>query len=169
MISCLRGHISERQINVVLSRILNQYAAYKELIGSTSFTRIFAEEYTPHNRQHSVSWAISSAFPSETILCDDIEISRLVYGKGHTRPQLNNSKLVFHILNKTTHFNANYLKEYYELNDSDFQNEKLYCYFKFEVVKQSITKIELCLPNADGSLFESELLYDSKNTVAEAA
>lgn len=104
MIEQLDGHITEWQIESVVEIIRNQYQEYLNLTGSPAFTRIFAEEYAPHKRQHGVSWAISSAFPSGTMVANSLQVERLLYGKGHTRPILKNDTIELHILNKTTHF-----------------------------------------------------------------
>ena len=104
MIRQLEGHITECQIGPVVEIIRNQYHEHLNLTGSPAFTSMFAEEYAPHKRQHSVSWAISSAFSSGTMVANSLQVKRLLYGRGHTRPILKNDAIGLHILNKTTHF-----------------------------------------------------------------
>lgn len=162
MIKQLIGHIAQEQVDAIVGTIISQYRRYLLLINSSTFSSIFSEEYKPHKRQHSVSWAISSAFPSNRSPIEGLGTNRLTYGKGHTRPELSNSAVAIHILNKTTHFQADYLKQYYQMNANGFTNSQLYCYFRFEVEKNHLTKIALCLPNEDGTIFEEETLLNEK-------
>lgn len=104
-------HIKEQQINEIVHRIIVQYQKYLRFTKSKEYKDLFLEEYEPHEKQHSVSWAISSAFPSGNTICGDLSVSRLKYEGGHTRPLLSNDKIELHILNKSTDFNANYLKK----------------------------------------------------------
>ena len=158
MIKQLQGHITEYEINLILGKIKNQYQMFLRLTGSREFTSIFADEYAPHKRQHSVSWAISSAFPSGTTIGDSLEVERLVYGKGHTRPILKNETIELHILNKTTHFDASYLKQRYKYNSDNFKQEKLFAYVKFAVENKRLVSVLLCLPDATGKVVEKETL-----------
>lgn len=158
MIKQLEGHITEQQIGTVVEIIRNRYQEYLNLTGSPAFTRIFAEEYAPHKRQHGVSWAISSAFPSGTMVANSLQVERLLYGKGHTRPILKNDTIELHILNKTTHFFADYLKERYKYNCNSFTGPKLFAYIKFSVESRKLVSVSLCLPDENGNIVEEESL-----------
>lgn len=158
MIEQLKNHITEEQLAIVLTTIKEQYKKYLQLTGSSDFTSIFADEYAPHKRQHSVSWAISSAFPSGTSIGDSLKIERLLYGKGHTRPILFNDLIELHILNRTTHFNADYLKQRYEYNAADFSNQKLFAFIKFSVEHRKLVSVSLCLPDKNGNVVAEEPL-----------
>ena len=98
MIQQLQGHITDAQINTISTTICTQYRNYLRLTGSQEFNRVFANEYAPHNRQHSISWAISSAFQSNTVVCDNFQISRLAYGCGHVRPLISNDAIELMVL-----------------------------------------------------------------------
>ena len=154
MIQRLEGHIAQWQIDMIVDRIRNQYQEYLNLTGSPAFARIFAEEYAPHKRQHGVSWAISSAFPSNTTVADSLQVERLLYGRGHTRPVLKNDRIELHILNKTTHFDADYLKERYKYNSNGFTGAKLFAYIKFSVENRKLVSVSLCLPDENGKVIE---------------
>ena len=154
MIEQLEGHITEWQIESVVEIIRNQYQEYLDLINTPAFTRIFAEEYAPHKRQHGVSWAISSAFPSNTTVADSLQVERLLYGRGHTRPVLKNNTIELHILNKTTHFTADYLKARYQYNANGFTGTKLFTYIKFSVENKKLVSVSLCLPDENGDVIE---------------
>lgn len=169
MIEQLEGHISEEQLEIIVKTIQEQYKRYLSLTGSSNFTSIFADEYAPHKRQHSISWAISSAFPSETIIGNSLRIKRLIYGKGHTRPILINDLIELHILNRTTHFNADYLKQRYSYNVDNFAHQKLFAFIKFSVEHRKLTSIYLCLPDENGNVVKEELLMDSKSLNLAAA
>lgn len=158
MIKQLEGHITEHQLELITEMIRKQYRRYLRLTGNREFTSIFAEEYTPHNRQHGISWAIASAFPSNTIIDNSLKVERLLYGKGHTRPVLSNDVLELHILNKTTHFDANYLKQRYQYNANGFSNKKLFAYIKFSVEHKKLIFVSICLPDEDGNVVEEEVL-----------
>lgn len=169
MIEQLIGHITQEQIDAIVNTIMEQYRKYLRLINSNDFLNIFAEEYKPHKGQHSVSWAISSAFPSNMFLRDDLKIDCLRYGKGHARPELSNPTIVLHILNKTTHFQADYLKQYYQKNKDGFINSQLYCFFKFSVENRRLKKISLCLPNENGAIIKEEMLLNEQAIIRLAA
>lgn len=166
MIHQLEGHITDRQINSILEIILEQYREYLRLTGTREFNRIFANEYAPHKRQHSVSWAISSAFPSNTIVADNLQVTLLKYGKGHTRPVLNNDIIELMILNNTTHFDANYLQERYIYNSNQFTNDKLFAYVRFCVENKRLVDVRLCLPDENGNVIAEEILI-SRTAILE--
>lgn len=82
MIRLLQNHITDAQVKGILDSIMRQYQKYLRLTNSKDFNDIFAEEYAPHKKQHSVSWAISSAFPSNSVIADSLVVNRLCYGRG---------------------------------------------------------------------------------------
>lgn len=158
MIKQLEGHITEHQLELITEMIREQYQRYLRLTGNQEFTSIFAEEYVPHRRQHGISWAIASAFPSNTMVDNSLKVERLLYGKGHTRPVLSNDAVELHILNKTTHFDADYLKQRYQYNDNGFSNKKLFAYIKFSVDHKKLIFVSICLPDKDGNVVAEEML-----------
>lgn len=164
MIRQLESHLSQAQIDIVVDIIINQYSNYRRLIDSQSFQSIFLEEYAPHNRQFGVSWAISSAFPSGSSIGNDFAISRYKYSKNFTRPLLSNDSIKIMILNKTTHFNADYLTDFYNLNVNRYQGDQLFCFFKFSVDNRRLTKISLCLPDQNGKIIAEEVILN-KNQI----
>ncbi len=157
MIEQLREHIREQDIIEIVNIIQNQYRKYIRLTNTPQFMQIFSEEYMPHKRQHNISWAISSAFPSGTTV-GELNITCLNYGKGHTRPVLSNDRIELHVLNSTTDFTARYLKDRYQYNANDFSKNKLFCYIKFHVVNERLKEVLLCLPNENGEVTYSEFL-----------
>lgn len=158
----LKGCITERQISNITRVICTQYREYLRLMESPQFKSVFSDEYAPHNRQHSVSWAISSAFKSDTNICDNIKVRRLAFGCGHARPLLSNDSIELLILNKTTHFDAKYLKERYQYNSNNFTGEKLFAYIKFSVEQNRLIDVRLCLPNENGIVIAEQVLLDRK-------
>ena len=169
MIPQLEGHITEAQMNAILNIIQTQYRDYVRLTGSPEFNRIFANEYAPHNRQYGVSWAISSAFPSNMVVAENLQVTRLVYGKGHTRPVLSNDGIELLILNKTTDFDATYLQERYNFNSNQFNNNKLFAYIKFSVENRMLIEVKLCLPDETGNVDVEEILLDRAAILALVA
>ena len=169
MIKQLEGHIADWQIKIVVTIITQQYQKYLNLIESPEFSSIFAEEYAPHRRQHGVSWAISSAFPSNTFVANSLYVERLHFGKGHTRPVLKNDTIELHILNRTTDFDANYLKERYKYNRKNFTNPKLFAYIKFSVKNNKLFSLSLCLPDDKGNVVAEESLWSRHTPSIKAA
>ena len=169
MIKELQGHITDEQIDKIVEIIILQYKDYLNLINSTALKQLFAEEYAPHKKQHTVSWAISSAFPSNTTIANNLQISRLQYGKGHTRPLLSNDFIEMHILNTTSDFAANYLDKFYQKNNNHFSNQTLYCYIKFKVKNKQLVNISLCLPNEKGEVVHEEVLFDNNAIIKKVA
>ena len=76
---------------------------------------------------------------------------------GYIRPELSNGKVVFHILSSTCDFKADYLNEYYLMNTNNFQNNKIYCYFKYKIMKNKII-VEICLPDSTGKVIKREVI-----------
>lgn len=157
----LQGYISQDQINLIIKIIIEQYNKYLRYTNSDTFKALFNDEYSPHNKQYSISWAISSAFTKESNVCDGFQIECLKYAKNFNRPLLKNEKINILILNKTTHFNANYLKDFYRMNSKN--TEKVFCYFKFSVDKNRLTKVSLCYPDENGNIVSEETLLERKD------
>lgn len=161
MIDLIASHIEQATIDQMVNRISEQYRAFLRLTSSPEFTHLFSEEYAPHKKQHSISWAIASAFPSESHI-GGLTVSRLKYGRGHVRPALSNDRIEIHILNSSTHFDAQYLQERYAYNANNFSGKKLFCYIKFSVEKQRLKNVELCLPDEHGTVIYSEVLLSTE-------
>ena len=161
MIQQLIGYLTQGQIDEILNIIMTQYRLFCHFIETADYRNLFAEEYAPHKRMHGVSWAIASGFSSNTDIIEGITISRKEYGKGHTRPELKNDRIVIHILNKTTHFHAEYLNEYYRMNNFEGQIEKMYCYFKFSVDHRKLKQVSLCLPDINGAVLVEDILLST--------
>lgn len=161
MINQLEGHITQEQIDCIVNIIKNRYEEYKELVNTEKFKKMFLEEYKSHNKQFSVSWTISSAFPSDTTVAGNLNITNYIYSKSFHRPLLSNTNIKIFILNETTHFHkAKYLQEFYRMNENNFSNNQLFCYLKFSVKKQELQNIILCLPNENGQVVKEEVLYN---------
>ena len=158
MIKQLKDHLTEHEIETILKIIKSQYKKFLRFTESTEFTSIFSDEYAPHKKQHTISWAISSAFPSGKIVGESLVVERLLYGKGHTRPILSNKMIELHILNKTTDFESEYLKKRYQYNTNNFSLPKLFAYIMYEVKNKRLISITLCLPDETGVVIERELL-----------
>ena len=163
MIAKLQGHLTQNTIDTIVNMIKIQYREYLLFTNTERFVSVFSNEYAPHKRQHSVSWAISSAFPSGSKIDDTLNVECLTYGKGHKRPMLRNKDIIIHILNKTTHFDAKYLKEFYLNNVNNFMGEVLYCYFKFSVSHNRLMQVSLCLPDENGIVVNEEVLLDEQS------
>lgn len=159
----LKGYISQDQINSIIKIIIEQYNKYFRYTNSGTFKDLFNDEYSPHHKQYSISWAISSAFPNGSNVCDGLQIECFKYGKNFTRPLLKNEKINILILNKTTDFNANYLKDFYRMNSKN--TEKVFCYFKFYVDEKRLTKVSLCYPDENGNIVSEETLLERKDIV----
>ncbi len=165
MIKQLEGHISEQQINLIRDKIINRYKEYLSFIKTANTKKIFSGEYEAHHRKHTLSQAISEAFPDGEIIGDDLLVSSPEYGSGHKRPVLSNDTIVIHILSETSDFKAKYLKEYYLKNSNEYLNKQLYCYFKFCTNRKNrdqIVSISLCLPDKNGTVIEKEKLLNKK-------
>lgn len=162
MIKELEGHISDREIQAIVSIIKVQYQRYLSFMDSYQMQRLFRDEYAPHKKQHTVSWAISSAFPSGSNVLPGFNISCLRYGKGHTRPELSNSRVLLHILNQSTDFDADYLKHYYQINTNIDHQEQVYCFIRFRARKNMLKSVELCLPAQNGTIIKAEMLLSTQ-------
>ena len=169
MIPSLQGHITDAQVQAILDIIVRQYRRYLRLTNSGEFNNVFAEEYAPHKKQHSVSWAISSGFPSKSVISDSLVVNCLRYGRGHTRPVLSNENIELMILNKTTHFQADYLRTRYLYNQHNFESQKLIAYIKFEVEHGQLKFVSQCLPDEMGNIIDEDMLLTTANILRLAS
>lgn len=169
MIRQLKKHVSDEQIKTVVSMIMEQYKLYCSFINTSNAANLFRKEYASHYGQHCISWAIQSAFESNSIVAEDLKVRILKYGKGFARPELYNDKIKIHILSSETDPNANYLKELYRLNKNNFSNEQLYCIIKYNTRNNRLNSITLCLPDEMGRIIEKEKLLNSSNILKYAA
>lgn len=160
MIAQLNGHITEAQLDVIKTTIQNQYAQYKRMTGLPEFQNLFRSEYGAHRKRHSVSWAINSAFVSGTIIADNLTIKIDSDMGGHVRPVLENDRIIVHVLNESTNFQANYYQDFYAVNDFERNPDKLYCYIKYKESHdmEKLTEVVLCLPNQNGTVVAEEVL-----------
>lgn len=157
MLQQLTGHITNEQLEGIVNIIISQYAKYNSLLNSDKFKSVFSNEYAPHNRQFSISWAIASGFPSNSDVCDGMNISCYKYSRKFTRPLLWNHNTHIMVLNKTTHFSADYLNEFYKMNEN---SQELFCYIKFSVDNKRLTRISICVPDIHGTVVAEEVLLD---------
>lgn len=163
MISELNGRITQKQIDDVVKQIKNQYHKYLNYINTSITNGIFAEEYAPTKDKHCSSWAISSAFPSGTMI-SGLNVRCKKYGLFRlARPELYNNNVIFHILANTVDLNANYLHNYYKMN-SDLNNEVIYFYLYYTIKNDNIT-IEVRLPDENGEVIKSEVLYNGQTNI----
>lgn len=165
----IEKHISEEQLSEITEKIINQYKTFLQFTSGSKYSDLFLDEYSPHTRQQSVSWAISSAFPSGRTICGNLKVERLKYGGGHTRPVLYNDVIELHILNQSTDFSAEYLKERYSYNKDGFGNKKLFAFIKFWTKRDKLTCISLCLPNESGIVVFEEVLLDNNQILKNVA
>lgn len=161
MIKQINKHITQKQINLIVETIVQQYRQYLIWANRNEYKGLFRDEYAKHKKQHNISWAISSAFPSEKKFIEGMEIKCFEYEGGHVRPELYNEKIKMHILSNQTFFQAKYLKKCYAFNTNNFNNKCLYCYIKYSVNNQKMIKLSLCLPDEKGKVIAEEILLDN--------
>lgn len=121
---------------------------------------LFINEYRAHRRQNDVSWAIVSGFPTGAEDVPDLQIRAYKSDGGHTRPMLQNQRIIIHILNHTSNFQAQYLARFYQFNQNNFGAEQLYCYIRFWENNNTLTRVSLCLPDETGNIFAEEVLLE---------
>lgn len=155
----LEGHITDEEIELVLGIIKSQYQKYLRLTGKREFNDVFSAEYAPHKKQHSISWAISSGFQRGQRF-GSLLVSRLKYGRGHVRPVLSNDRIELMILDKTTDFQASYLKERYLYNRDGFAEQKLFAYIKCDIENKKLVSVSLCLPDETGNIVAENTLFN---------
>lgn len=168
MLRQLQGHLTDQQLSDICNVIIARYKKYKQYTNTSAFQSMFSNEYAPHNKKCSLSWSISSAFPSGSTV-SGLKVSRLDYGRGHKRPCLNKPDLELMILNDTTNFQAEYLIERYKYNANDFINQKLFAYVRFVVKDNHLKNITLCVPDENGSIVAEKVMLDSDAIEALAA
>ena len=169
MLQELDGHLTDHEVRMIVCRVLDQYKRFKQLTGSLEYSSIFSDEYAPHNKKFGISWAIASAFPSGSKIEDRIVVKRIEYGKKHVRPALLSNNILIYILNDTTEYDSDYLKNCYALNVNHFSEDRLFCYIKLYINHKNISKISLCLPDENGMVIGEETLLDANQLKMVAA
>ena len=160
MIERLKNHVSDKQIREIVDMIVKQYRKYLDFMDNPNNKDLFREEYASHYRQHHISWAIISAFASGSIVAGDLQVKRIEYGNGFSRPGLNNDKIKIHILSSEVSLNAKYLQKDYECNKNNFSNEQLCCIIRYNTKRGRLNSITLCLPDETGQIIETARLLD---------
>ncbi len=155
-------HIDNCDIDLIIDKILTQYHIFINLSKHENLKSLFLEEYAHHRKKHTLFWAIDSAFPSGNRI-GNLYITCFKDSGGHTRPILYNDIIEICILNNYTDYSAKFLQERYSYNSNCFSNKKLFCYIKIHEKSQQITKIELCLPDENGTLILNKAIrqFDS--------
>jgi len=166
MIKQLSNFVTNEQIEIIANRIREQFYKYRKLMNTTSIQELFPDEYAPHKKAHSFSWAVTGAFRSGTDIAG-FHVHLLKYGRGHRRPELKNENIIFHILSNSTNFQAKYLKPYYKMNENRLSNQQVYGYFLFNIENDWLDSLELCVPDTNGTVFASEILFKIPHIVKE--
>lgn len=159
MIDILLPFISNEQIDEISRLIQRQFLEYQRLANTSAFQRLFREEYQAHERQHSISWALKSAFPSDSIIAG-LRVSCMRDGGGYRRPELRNANIIIHILSDKTKLQSKYLREKYALNENGFELPPVYCYFRVSAQDSFLKSLVLCVPDSDGEIIAEETLYE---------
>jgi hypothetical protein len=165
MIDQLNGHITDEQLNDICNAIVEQYRRYRRFVNTPEHTRLFAEEYNSHRRQHQLSHAIVSAFRNGSTITG-FSVSCQKDGGGHTRPELKSPTLIMHIHSQGTEFRSNYLKQYYQYNSDGFSKDCLYAYILFEEKNNSLLTVTLCLPDETGKVVSKEVLLNQSRIIS---
>ncbi len=158
MIKELSSFITNEQIDIISNLIQERVRMYRNFTNKQEYQSMFLEEYKPHEKNHSVSWAIKGIFPSGKDVAG-FQVKRIKDKGGHTRPELSNGKIIMHILSDKTDFNAKYLQEKYSLNSNGFDKPPIYCYIRFEVQNKWLQSLVLNVPDKNGKVIASETLF----------
>ena len=79
MIKQLSNFVTNEQIEIIANRIREQFYKYRKLMNTTSIQELFPDEYAPHKKAHSFSWAVTGAFRSGTDIAG-FHVHLLKYG-----------------------------------------------------------------------------------------
>lgn len=160
-----RTHVSDAQCKQICEIIRRQLMRYSEK--SAKLQSIMLEEYKPHRASNARNLAIYSGFPSGSNVVDGFRIDNLKYGQGHHQPLLTNENTVVLLLPSTSDKAAQYLKEYYELNQSE-GIKKLFFYVLYTINdKNELKTIKLICPKGVNENLYSRNLFESSNLVLQ--
>ncbi len=162
MLKQIENLITIKTIQIITDIIIERYLEFKKLIDSETCQNLFLEEYAPHNRQYGASWAISSGFPSGSMINNELYVDKLTYSRNFTRPLLYNDRIKIMILNNGTDFYAEYLKDYYKMNKPNNREKKRFCFIKNTVDHRILKQITICYPNEYGKIIAEEELISKE-------
>ena len=144
MIQKLIGRITEEELDLIKDIIIKQANEYNSIMKEERVKKVFSDEYKPHQKENSISWAIYSGFETGTKI-GKLEANAFKYGRSHVRPQLIGEKIMLHIIG----------------SKSEFKSNILYAYIKYSVSREhdNIQSIEICVPDKMGNIIRKESLY----------
>lgn len=161
MLAELKPYITDEQINEISSMIQGQFRDFCLDKKTKTHQKLYLEEYAPHKSTGSLTWALQSSFPSDKMAAG-LQVKVCDCGGGHVRPELFNDKIIIHVVSNTADFKAKNLQEnYYALNANGFGVAPVYCYLRYAALKNDRLSLHLCLPDKDGKVVASELLFET--------
>lgn len=160
MIQELIGRITEEELDLIKDIIIKQANEYNSIMKEERVKKVFSDEYKPHQKENSISWAIYSGFETGTKI-GKLEANAFKYGRSHVRPQLIGKKIMLHIIGSKSEFKSKYLRRFYKMNEDFSKNDILYSYIKYSVSREhdNIQSIEICVPDRMGNIIRKESLY----------
>ena len=160
MIQKLIGRITEEELDLIKDIIIKQANEYNSIMKEERVKKVFSDEYKPHQKENSISWAIYSGFETGTKI-GKLEANAFKYGRSHVRPQLIGEKIMLHIIGSKSEFKSKYLRRFYKMNEDFSKNDILYAYIKYSVSREhdNIQSIEICVPDKMGNIIRKESLY----------
>lgn len=164
MIEKLKGFLEQDQIDGISKKITDQmfdYLREKNTPAERKFASKFQRpEYSPHNKEPALKWALQSAFPENEEIAG-LSIRCLKDEGGYIRTELTDDRIVVLLVFSETSLSAKYFKKYCRMNEN-WPEDRRFCYYFCSLTEKWISSIELRVPDANGAAAPENcmMLYD---------
>ena len=167
MVDTLLTDSQKEQIVKIIRTQCNRFQTFEN-----QFESLFYDPYTQMRHKHTVTSAIISGFAPGRFQIDGISSVDLNYGLHDklVQPELYCEKGIFHIYSDGSDLKGGkLLQRCKEMND-DLSNQPVFFLIIASVSKiGQLKKVELCLPNQQGTIIERSAIYQRQKIVGITA
>ena len=160
----IENHITDIQINAIVKSINEACLEYRKY--ESIRRKIFYEPYTIMRKKHDITSAVLSAFAPKRCRVPGFKVKDIKYGLHNklVQPELESDKAIVHFYSNSSNLDGKPIKKCSDLYNRDLENKKLFIIFVFSVTKKGfLSKLTLNIPNNEGKIVESHVVYE-RNT-----
>ncbi len=153
--------LSETQQTQIIDIIKGQCRKFQNL--ERQYESIFYEPYTQMRQKHTATSAVLSGFAPGKFQIEGITSADLNYGLNNkmTQPELHCDNGIFHIYSDGSDLKGKKILERCADMNTDISSPPVFfIIIVFIDKKGKLDKIEICLPNKDGTIADRKLIYE---------
>ena len=153
--------LSEKQRIQITAIIKEQCRKFQNM--EKQYESLFYEPYTQMRHKHSATSAVLSGFAPDKFQIEGITSSNLNYGLNGkmVQPELHCDNGIFHIYSDGSDLKGKKILERCAYMNSDISKPPVFFILIVHIDKKGIlNKIEICLPNQEGTIIDREQIYE---------